>query len=103
MQIGIVGLGCMGGNMARRLARGGVEFLERDVDLADIAPIVADPGEGRWTAQEAIEQGVPAPVMSLALMMRFASPGKSDYADKLLAMMRKGFGGHAVAAKDPQP
>jgi 6-phosphogluconate dehydrogenase len=80
-----------------------VEFLERDVDLADIAPVVADSGEGRWTAQEAIEQGLPAPVMSLALMMRFASQGKSDYADRLLAMMRKGFGGHAVEAKDPQP
>jgi len=80
-----------------------VEFLERDVDLADIAPVVADSGEGRWTAQEAIEQGVPAPVMSLALMMRFASQGKSDYADKLLAMMRKGFGGHAVAARNPKP
>ena len=56
------------------------EFLGRDVELADIAPVVADSGEGRWTAQEAIEQGVPAPVMSLALMMRFASQGKSDYA-----------------------
>jgi 6-phosphogluconate dehydrogenase len=76
------------------------EFLQRDADLAGIAPIVADSGEGRWTALEAIEQGVPAPVMSLALMMRFASQGKSDYADKLLAMMRQGFGGHAVAHKD---
>ena len=74
------------------------EFLQRDADLKDIAPIVADSGEGRWTALEAIEQGVPAPVMSLALMMRFASQGKSDYADKLLAMMRKGFGGHGVEA-----
>ncbi len=79
------------------------EFLGRDVDLADIAPVVADSGEGRWTALEAIEQGVPAPVMSLALMMRFASQGKSDYADKLLAMMRKGFGGHAVATRDAKP
>ena len=46
---------------------------------------------------------MPAPVMSLALMMRFASQGKSDYADRLLAMMRKGFGGHAVEAKAPKP
>ncbi len=75
------------------------EFLGRDVELADIAPLVADSGEGRWTAQEAIEQGVPAPVMSLALMMRFASQGKSDYPGKLLAMMRRGFGGHAVERK----
>ncbi|HVN34456.1 MAG TPA: decarboxylating 6-phosphogluconate dehydrogenase [Casimicrobiaceae bacterium] len=75
------------------------DVLERDAELADIAPIVADSGEGRWTAVEAIEQGVPAPVISLALMMRFASQGRSEYADKLMAMMRKGFGGHAVARK----
>jgi len=72
------------------------EFLERDADLADIAPVVADSGEGRWTVQEAVEQGVPAPVLTLALMARFASQGGDDYASKLLAMMRKGFGGHAV-------
>jgi len=71
-------------------------FLADDTTLADIAPVVADSGEGRWTALEAVEQGIPAPVMSLALMMRFASQGKAGYADKLLAMMRKGFGGHAV-------
>jgi 6-phosphogluconate dehydrogenase len=79
------------------------EFLARDAGLAGIAPIVADSGEGRWTAMEAIEQGVPAPVMSLALMTRFASQGKSDYADKLLAMMRKGFGGHRVEATGTKP
>src|SRR5450432_62992 len=72
------------------------EFLRDDADLADVAPIVADSGEGRWTALEAIEQGVPAPVLSLALMMRFASQGKGEYADRLLSMMRKGFGGHKI-------
>jgi len=72
------------------------DFLATDQELADIAPRVADSGEGRWTALEAVEQGVPAPVMSLALMMRFASQGRAEFADKLLAMMRKGFGGHAV-------
>jgi 6-phosphogluconate dehydrogenase len=46
---------------------------------------------------------VPAPVISLALMMRFASQGKSDYADRLLAPMRKGFGSYAVEAKAPKP
>ncbi len=71
-------------------------FLAQDDALTGIAPVVADSGEGRWTAMEAVEQGVPAPVMSLALMMRFASQGKSDYADKVLAMMRNSFGGHAV-------
>ncbi len=72
------------------------QFLAQDADLAGIAPVVADSGEGRWTAQEAIEQGVPAPVLTLALMNRFDSQGRGDYAAKLLAMMRKGFGGHAV-------
>lgn len=72
------------------------DFLKNDQDLKDIEPFVADSGEGRWTAYEAIEQGIPAPVMSLALMMRFASQGKNDYLSKLLAMMRKGFGGHVV-------
>jgi 6-phosphogluconate dehydrogenase len=72
------------------------EFLARDQELKDIAPLVADSGEGRWTALEGVEQGIPTPVMSLALMMRFASQGKDEYGDKLLAMMRKGFGGHGV-------
>ena len=72
------------------------DFLSQDQTLDGIEPYVADSGEGRWTAIEAVEQGVPAPVMSLALMMRFASQGQSDYGDRLLAMMRKGFGGHAL-------
>ena len=72
------------------------DFLQNDQELDAIAPFVADSGEGRWTAAEAIEQGVPAPVMSLALMMRFASQGANDYPARMLAMMRKGFGGHAV-------
>jgi len=78
------------------------DFLKHDTDLAAVTPVVADSGEGRWTALEAIEQGVPAPVMSLALMMRFASQGKSDYGDKLLAMMRHGFGGHPLASGGPK-
>jgi 6-phosphogluconate dehydrogenase len=72
------------------------EFLKKGQTLDTISPIVADSGEGRWTAIEAIELGVPAPVMSLALMARFASQGQDDYGSKLLAMMRAGFGGHAV-------
>ena len=72
------------------------DFLKNDQRLEDIAPLVADSGEGRWTALESVNLGVPTPVMTLALMSRFASQGKGDYASKLLAMMRKGFGGHAV-------
>src|SRR5215470_10411201 len=76
------------------------EFLHADAELGDIAPVVADSGEGRWTAAEAIELGIPAPVIALALSMRFASQGQGAYADRLLAMMRKGFGGHAVTPAD---
>jgi 6-phosphogluconate dehydrogenase len=72
------------------------EVLAEDENLAAIAPVVADSGEGRWTALESIEQGTPAPVITMALMSRFSSQGKSDYARKLLAMMRAKFGGHAV-------
>lgn len=76
------------------------EFLGDDQSLDHIEAYVADSGEGRWTALEAIEQGVPAPVMSLALMMRFASQGKNDYPAKMLAMMRKAFGGHDLKKAD---
>jgi len=80
------------------------QFLRTDTELQGIAPVVADSGEGRWTAAEAIDLGVPAPVIALALSMRFASQGKGDYTDRLLAMMRKGFGGHAVtASSDAKP
>jgi 6-phosphogluconate dehydrogenase len=76
------------------------EILKENETLANIAPLVADSGEGRWTALESIELGVPAPVITLALMGRFSSQGRSDYARKLLAMMRQRFGGHAVG-KNP--
>ncbi len=74
--------------------------LADDQQLADIEPFVADSGEGRWTALEGIEQGIPTPIMSLALMARFASQGQQDYSGKLLAMMRNQFGGHAIRAAD---
>ena len=75
------------------------DVLAKDQDLASVEPFVADSGEGRWTALEGIEQGIPTPVMSLALMTRFASQGQQDYASKLLAMMRNRFGGHAVRSR----
>jgi 6-phosphogluconate dehydrogenase len=74
------------------------DFLAKDASLETLAPVVADSGEGRWTALESIELGVPTPVMSLALMERFVSQGKGDYGHRLLARMRQAFGGHAVAA-----
>ncbi len=72
------------------------ELLAEDAHLESIAPVVADSGEGRWTAIESVELGVPTPVMTLALMQRFASQGRGDYADRLLARLRQSFGGHAV-------
>ena len=72
------------------------DVLASDQDLDDVQAFVADSGEGRWTALEGIEQGVPTPVMSLALMARFASQGSQDYSAKLLAMMRNQFGGHDI-------
>ena len=72
------------------------DFLASDQTLDSVEPFVSDSGEGRWTALASVEQGVPTPVMTLALMMRFATQGRNDYAAKLLAKMRQGFGGHAV-------
>ena len=75
------------------------DFLKDSQNLDAIEPYVADSGEGRWTAAESIEQGVPTPVMTMALMSRFASQGKGDYANRVLAMMRQGFGGHKTVKK----
>ena len=70
--------------------------LTEDQDLSDIRGWVADSGEGRWTVFEAIDEDVPAPVITLALMIRFISRQDESYAAKLLAAMRNQFGGHAV-------
>ncbi|HET6757517.1 MAG TPA: decarboxylating 6-phosphogluconate dehydrogenase, partial [Burkholderiales bacterium] len=78
------------------------QFLSKNPALDGIAPKVADSGEGRWTAIEAIEQGIPLPAISSALFARFSSQSKADYAAKLLAMMRHGFGGHDVQ-RDKSP
>ena len=72
------------------------EALKHDQQLTAVAPFVADSGEGRWTVVEAVDQGVAAPVLTLALQMRFASQDKEGYEYKLLSMMRNAFGGHAV-------
>jgi 6-phosphogluconate dehydrogenase len=72
------------------------QALEEDQDLADIKAWVADSGEGRWTVADAIDLDVPAPVITLSLLMRFVSRQEESYAAKLLAAMRNQFGGHAV-------
>ncbi len=73
--------------------------LEDPAAMDKLAPIVADSGEGRWTVDEAIRQGTPVPVISAALMARFTSQGKADTANRLLSLMRKGFGGHQTVEK----
>jgi len=70
--------------------------LEDDAELSDIKGWVPDSGEGRWALFESIDQDVPAPVIALALLMRFVSRQEESYAAKLLAAMRNQFGGHAV-------
>jgi 6-phosphogluconate dehydrogenase len=72
--------------------------LARDPTLADFAGRVSDSGEGRWTIKAAIDEAVPAPVLSAALYQRFTSRGEADYQDKLLSAMRFGFGGHLEKA-----
>ena len=60
---------------------------------------VADSGEGRWTVHAAIDEGVPAPVLSAALYARFSSRGEADFADRVLSALRREFGGHGTARK----
>jgi 6-phosphogluconate dehydrogenase len=68
--------------------------LRGNPSLDNFAGRVSDSGEGRWTLQAAIDEGVPAPVISAALYARFSSRGEAEYSDKVLSAMRLGFGGH---------
>jgi 6-phosphogluconate dehydrogenase len=70
------------------------EALVADPALAGFGGRVSDSGEGRWTIDAAIDEGVPAPVLTAALFARFASRGEAEFGDKLLSAMRKEFGGH---------
>ncbi len=74
------------------------EALNESPDLADFSGRVSDSGEGRWTAIAAIDEGVPAPVLTTALFSRFASRDLDHFANQTLSAMRKGFGGHAEKA-----
>jgi 6-phosphogluconate dehydrogenase len=69
--------------------------LHESPDLSDYSGRVSDSGEGRWTAIAAIEEGVPAPVLSSALYSRFSSRDLDHFANQVLSAMRKQFGGHA--------
>lgn len=70
--------------------------LDEDAKLTDIKPWVADSGEGRWTVFESIDLDVAAPVITLALQMRFLSRDEENFTARMLAALRNQFGGHAI-------
>ncbi|HLI57109.1 MAG TPA: decarboxylating 6-phosphogluconate dehydrogenase [Actinomycetota bacterium] len=78
------------------------DALHADPNLATFRGRVSDSGEGRWTVLAAVDEGVPAHVLSAALYERFASQGRADFADRILSAMRKEFGGHDEKAGSPQ-
>jgi 6-phosphogluconate dehydrogenase len=76
--------------------------LAKDPAFDQFESRVSDSGEGRWTIEAAIDEGVPVPVLSASLFQRFTSRGDADYQNKILSVMRHAFGGHlekAAAAK----
>jgi 6-phosphogluconate dehydrogenase len=70
--------------------------LEQDPELSRIKGYVEDTGEGRWTVEAAIEESVPVPIIAESLFARFRSRMENTFGDRMLAMMRHQFGGHAV-------
>ncbi len=78
------------------------DALYKNPELAKFAGRVSDSGEGRWTLQAAVDEGVPAPVISSALFSRFSSRGMDDFADKVLSAMRYEFGGHLEKTQEKE-
>ena len=76
--------------------------LQGDPQLSALTDYVADSGEGRWTLHEAVDKAVPMPVLSAALFARFASRQEQSFNGKVLAALRKEFGGHAVRPPEQQ-
>ena len=93
MQIGMIGLGRMGANMARRLLAGGHQCV-----VFDTSPTAVE----ELTINAAIDEAVPVPVLSAALYQRFSSRGEGEYQQRLLSAMRYGFGGHLEKPVDPK-
>jgi 6-phosphogluconate dehydrogenase len=77
--------------------------LSEDPELSGIKGWVEDTGEGRWTVEAAIEESVPTPVIAESLFARFRSRMENTFGDRMLAMMRAQFGGHAVVKESPPP
>ena len=77
--------------------------LEKDPGLSGLSPYVDDSGEGRWTVEQSIEAGVPLPSIALSLYMRFFSRQDNSFAMRMLAALRKEFGGHAVKTASSRP
>jgi 6-phosphogluconate dehydrogenase len=75
------------------------DMFKNDPNLDKVKGWVEDSGEGRWTVLEAIENNVTAPIITLALMQRFRSRKEETFSDKVLASLRKEFGGHAIKEK----
>ncbi len=76
------------------------EAFRKDAKLSDIKGYVEDSGEGRWTIQQALETGVPAQVITLSLLRRFRSRQEDPFTDRVVAALRREFGGHAVVSSD---
>jgi 6-phosphogluconate dehydrogenase len=75
------------------------DAFSKNAELSDITGYVEDSGEGRWTVQQALDTGVPAEVITLSLMRRFRSRQQDPFTDRVLAALRREFGGHAVVSK----
>ncbi|MEJ2656103.1 MAG: NADP-dependent phosphogluconate dehydrogenase, partial [Desulfobacterales bacterium] len=76
------------------------DAFRKSEKLTDIKGYVEDSGEGRWTIQQALETGVPAQVITLSLLRRFRSRQEDPFSDRVLAALRREFGGHAVVSKE---
>jgi len=76
------------------------DAFSNSAELSDITGYVEDSGEGRWTVQQAVDTGVPAEVITLSLMRRFRSRQQDPFTDRVLAALRREFGGHAVVSKE---
>ena len=76
------------------------DAFKKDAKLSDIQGYVEDSGEGRWTVQQAMETGVPAEVITLSLLRRFRSRQNNTFTDRVLAALRREFGGHAIVSAE---